>query len=108
MKLTAPYRCDYCLNTKGEANHWWLRWKGINGASRGPQFWLIAWDEAKADTDDHEHICSEQCASKALSKWMGEQKPIALREPITVRQGGQPKVWDTEPLDEDWTKTEGR
>ena len=80
MKLTAPYKCDYCSNTQGEANHWWLRWTGIKGASRGPQFWLIAWDEAKADTDDHEHICSEACAVKALAKWMGEQTTVKLRE----------------------------
>jgi hypothetical protein len=25
MKVPCPYKCDYCLNQKGETNHWWLR-----------------------------------------------------------------------------------
>ena len=71
MKLAAPYKCDYCANTKGEANHWWLRYVGATGAGDRDAFWLIPWDPIKAATDDHEHICSEQCAIKALAKWMG-------------------------------------
>lgn len=90
MKLTAPYKCDYCSNTKGEANHWWLR---------SPQpllFMLLPWGNgASADAEGIEHICSEQCATKALAKWMGEQKPITLREPL-------------DPLGGDWAKAEGR
>jgi hypothetical protein len=27
MKLTAPYKCDYCGTLKGETNHWWLRFQ---------------------------------------------------------------------------------
>lgn len=73
MKLAAPYRCDYCANTKGEANHWWMR------AIHEPFFALLRWNEETAGNRDrggnsgivlYEHICSEQCAVKALSKWM--------------------------------------
>jgi len=90
MKLTAPYKCDYCPNTKGEANHWWLR-----NTSNVKAFFLVAWDMLLADREQYEHICSEECATKALSKWMGEQKPVALREPL-------------DPLGGDWAKAEGR
>ena len=63
MKLAA-FRCDYCQIQKGETNAWWLRYTGVGA------FFLIPWDDAKANSDDHEHICSDSCASKALSKWM--------------------------------------
>ena len=63
MKL-ASFKCDYCDTHKGESNHWWLRFK------RSAAFLLFPWDEVKAQSGDHEHICSESCASKALSVWM--------------------------------------
>jgi len=58
------YRCDYCLNLKGESNHWWLR------APDREAFTLRRWDEAQADVLGCEHICSESCAAKGLSIWM--------------------------------------
>lgn len=65
MRVVAPYRCDYCLNLKGEANHWWLR-----NVTTLP-FILSGWDEELAASGKYEHICSESCALKALAKWMG-------------------------------------
>jgi hypothetical protein len=72
MKLAAPYRCNYCTNVKGEANHWHLRLTetSIGRVNGGPSFVLIPWNDQAADEPDVEHICSEQCAVKALSKWM--------------------------------------
>ena len=64
MKLPCPYKCDYCVNLKGETNHWWLRPQELE------QFILLPWDHMLADSDGYEHICSESCALKALSKWM--------------------------------------
>jgi hypothetical protein len=64
MKVQCPYRCDYCLNLKGETNHWWLR------PVDAEQFRLLRWDHHLADVEGYEHICSESCASKALSKWL--------------------------------------
>ena len=71
MKLTAPYKCDYCDRTKTETNHWWLRSVGVSHTVQDSFFFLIRWDDAKARADDHEHICSEACAVKALAKFMG-------------------------------------
>jgi hypothetical protein len=67
MKLTAPYRCDYCDKFKGEANHWWLR------PTTPITFVLEKWDNNFAALDSYEHICSEACAVKALAKWMAAQ-----------------------------------
>lgn len=71
MKITQPYRCDYCPKVKGEANHWWLRYNDI------PTFEIAPWREDRAQMDNVEHICSEQCAVKALSKWLASvpQRP---------------------------------
>jgi hypothetical protein len=52
------------MNPKGETNHWWLH------PQEREQFVLLPWDDALADQDGHQHICSESCAAKALSKWM--------------------------------------
>ena len=63
MKLSSPYKCDYCDNMKGETNHWWLLL--VN-----PSFELHPWDENFLDAKGVEHICSQACAAKALSSWM--------------------------------------
>ena len=73
MKIQCPYRCDYCLNLKGETNHWWLRPEDVD------QFKLLRWDQALADQECCEHICSESCASKALSKWLAQANGNLVR-----------------------------
>lgn len=70
MKVRYPYQCDYCSNYKGETNHWWLR---PHDAER---FTLMAWDEALAGGEGYEHICSESCAAKALSRWMARKSAL--------------------------------
>ena len=70
MKVPNPYRCDYCNTDKGETNHWWMRRREVY------LFRLSPWDEVNAAQDEigeYEHICSESCAAKALSKWMAIQ-----------------------------------
>ena len=65
MKLITPYKCDYCPNIKGESNHWWLQ------ESSFENFVLVRWnDELAAKPQYVEHICSQACAAKALSKWL--------------------------------------
>ena len=64
MRVDSPYRCDYCSNLKGETNHWWLRLPDPE------KFMLERWDATLADVPGYEHICSESCAAKALSRWM--------------------------------------
>ena len=68
MKVRCPYKCDYCSNQKGETNHWWLR------PQDSELFTLLAWDETLASEEGNEHICSESCAAKALSKWMARRQ----------------------------------
>ena len=65
MKLSTPYKCDYCDRLKGETNHWWL-------AAHKPDKGLLLtpWDWEGAKLPGVKHICSEQCASKALSRFM--------------------------------------
>jgi len=63
MKVQS-HRCDYCSKLKGESNRWWL------GRPDSGHFTLAFWDATLADADGYEHICSESCAAKALSKWM--------------------------------------
>jgi hypothetical protein len=75
MKVNSPYRCDYCLNLKGETNHWWLR------QPNSEHFVLLRWDASLAAEEGYEHICSESCAAKALSKWM---TPLSLQVPTTA------------------------
>jgi hypothetical protein len=71
MRVHSPYRCDYCSNLKGETNHWWLRLLDRE------HFSLQRWDTTLADTPGYEHICSESCAAKALSKWMTPTANVA-------------------------------
>ena len=73
MKVQSPYRCDYCLNLKGETNHWWLRPEDVD------QFKLLRWEQTLADQECYEHICSESCASKALSKWLAQANGNSAR-----------------------------
>jgi hypothetical protein len=73
MKVQCPYRCDYCFNLKGETNHWWLR------PLDAQQFSLLRWDQQLADLQGYEHICSESCASKALSQWLSQASGNLVR-----------------------------
>ncbi len=75
MKVHCPYRCDYCNSDKGETNHWWLR------PQDAEKFTLLRWDDVLADREGFEHICSESCASKALSKWMARASTQFVRAP---------------------------
>lgn len=68
MKNASPYKCNVCGKVKEESNHWWLLYIGTRTV-----FTLDRWDDLKAERTDVENICSESCASKALSKWMATQ-----------------------------------
>jgi hypothetical protein len=73
------YKCDICGALKGETNHWWLRQVSDNSVYFLLSTRLADHDavvsaqplDLRAPTDDKvQHICSEQCATKALSQWM--------------------------------------
>jgi hypothetical protein len=80
MKIPQPWKCDYCLNIKGPSNHWWLFIPDAevtaeldSTSNLFVKNGLFAkWDEVIADLTGVEHICSESCGAKALSKWMGK------------------------------------
>jgi hypothetical protein len=40
---------------------------------------LFRWDQTLADLEGYEHICSESCASKALSKWLTQASGNLVR-----------------------------
>lgn len=82
MKLTAPYRCNYCDKLKGPANHWWLFWPTL-----GPVFQLSTWDTVSAERDPVEHICGQECAAKALAKWMAQRANAVSAQLVSTDQG---------------------
>ncbi len=95
MKLAAPYRCDYCQVSKGLTNHWWLR------QSSSPWFVLLPWDTKLADQEGYEHICSESCASKALSKWMARSiavQQVEIAQLLTAATGEPAEIPHIEAL----------
>ena len=67
MKLPTPYKCDYCGKQKGDANHWWLSFLGDG------MMYLRPWHNVTADDPGVEHICGQECATKAMAKWMEAQ-----------------------------------
>lgn len=70
MKVST-YKCDYCGRQRGESNHWLLRLKSAG------EFCLYNWRDEHAD-DGFEHICSAECATKALSIWLSPLKPAEV------------------------------
>jgi len=48
------------------------------------QFSLLRWDNTLANTEGYEHICSESCAAKALSKWMTHGGPPLISRPAAT------------------------
>jgi hypothetical protein len=70
MKLTAPYKCDYCGKLKEASNHWFLR---SVFPIDSDIFSLFGWDERSAAEAAVEHVCGQDCATKALAKWMAAQ-----------------------------------
>jgi hypothetical protein len=82
-KLEQPYQCDVapCAVVKGVANHWFLLFLNHQG------FHLGGWDSSCAEYKDALYVCSEQCAQKALAKWMAMAEASAddIRREITHR-----------------------
>ena len=77
MKIAEPYLCDSCGIVKGGANHWWLR--DVPHATS--VFILRPWDDELAAKETYQHLCSEACASKALSQWMANVQRAATPGP---------------------------
>lgn len=69
MKIPSPYKCDYCPKVKGETNHWFLAFPGTD-TYFGLYVWGTRGNSVSPDAPGVEHICSQECAGKALSKWM--------------------------------------
>lgn len=74
------YGCDYCSTQKAESNHWFVRCPSDQG------FLLYRWDKVaqeEIDAPGNEHICSESCASKALSRWLTQASGNEIRKEAT-------------------------
>lgn len=87
MKRPNPYDCDYCGTQKKASNNWYLRVPETHLVTeeRGG-FVILPWDdELAAEEDDegksiYEHICSESCATKALSRYMAARQQKATAD----------------------------
>ena len=64
--LSWPSRCDYC--TKTVSTFWFVL------DSRGAEFRLMPWDDNYSDLPGIEHVCSRECATKALSQYLARNK----------------------------------
>lgn len=62
--LKPTYYCDQCGKAKDDSNHWWMRNPSFKTDCT---FIAFPWNP---DSGAVEHICSETCLVKALSKWM--------------------------------------
>lgn len=71
MKLPSPYICDECGTQKKESNHWWMLARGRSYHTKEfrTAYVLLPWEDPDG-ADVTAHLCSESCATKALSKWM--------------------------------------
>jgi hypothetical protein len=88
-----------CNTQKGKSNHWWLygivdsKRSVIHTEKEGKQFLLVPWDELVASTMEEGHVCSQECAAKALSKFMNPppevQKLSAPHLLCTCRREGE-------------------
>src|SRR5690348_9132494 len=96
MKVPSPYKCDECNLVKQETNHWYLlqvipeshptvtaptvkpgRPKGSRGKAKVWEVFrsrlaLYRWDlfPEFVDQPNTKHLCSEECVTKTVSKWM--------------------------------------
>jgi hypothetical protein len=73
MKIDS-YKCDGCGKMKGETNHWWLIM--IQGAAMQMLPWQMAPNPDAHGSDNarvFQHICSQACAIRLISEWMGAQ-----------------------------------
>lgn len=77
-KLLHPYQCDVapCRSLKGLESHWFL-------LVAVPSFLLTNWDDKLATQIDALHICSEQCAQRALAKWLAGKGGAGIVREIT-------------------------
>jgi len=69
--------CDVCGTIRRDANHWFHAGvvKVTNLSRKSWQFVIAPWEGwLPAETVDHMHLCSENCAAKAMSKVIGSGK----------------------------------
>lgn len=99
------FTCDVCGAEKKETNHWMVmvpslptnefqRLRSVRSNAMDevdslvnrvsnrlfPVFTLMGWDSALHGFEGAVHLCSESCASRALSRWMGDQQKGANQE----------------------------
>lgn len=70
MKVES-YKCDGCGKMKGETNHWWIMYASRD-LDNAPMFQIYTWPSG-TPSDGVKHICSQECAIKTISEWLGAQ-----------------------------------
>ena len=71
MATLNTFICDVCGMQKKDTNHWWLLF--IHADSIG----LFKWEAQSKE--DALHLCSESCAVKKISEFMGGKSCVTAK-----------------------------
>jgi hypothetical protein len=79
MVWDVAFTCDICGKKKAEANHWWMVALGDVPCFEQDQphqrFTLMPWNPAESRNPDMYHLCGQQCATQALTRFMSDGVP---------------------------------
>jgi hypothetical protein len=76
MVWDVSFTCDICGKKKAEANHWWMVALGDVPCFEQDQphqrFTLMPWNPAESRNTDIYHLCGQQCATLAMTRFMSD------------------------------------
>lgn len=74
MSWDEAFTCDICGKPKKVANHWWMVTLGdvpcFDEGQPAQHFTLLPWNSAEARNEGISHLCGENCAMKAMERFM--------------------------------------
>ena len=88
MKVTSPWRCDFCKSLKSESNGWII---GIlTTKNKRPSIQFTTWSDAEAERPNVKHICGIRCAVSFLQAEAGALIPATF-QPSSLDTKGDPQ-----------------